>query len=132
MSNKWKVQLVSPSGEVVGEESYGYASTTPEMSLAFREIEKFLKNCNWNTKEIVLLDISQMLSNEALFGWHNFRLSWGELNPLKDFAAYPNGEDTHWTLFYYSNGALQKLLQGSLPDDWWHLSSTERWAYLQK
>ena len=132
---KWKLQLVSPEGEVLSLGELSNVHSIGETSIALMHIESYLQSeqCNWVGKQFVLLDLHQMLLNNDFHEYHNFRLVWGTIPQKKvgEFAQWPNGKDTQWHLCYESNGRVQECLSGELPEGWWELSEEDRDHQLQ-
>lgn len=128
----WKMQLVSPKGEVVDVGSMGNASGTFETTLAIREIVKYLEECNTCGKDLVLMGPDQMMLNQSLRRYHNFRLAWGDNNPGGEFSCYPNGKDLNWKLYWIGGGLSEVVLEGTLPSEWWTWDDEERYTFLRR
>ena len=130
--NDWQLQLVDPTGKVWELGNMGYAASTGETSYALFKVREYLlsEECNWNGKDFVLAGVWQTFLNSAFYPYHNFRLVWGPVpnspSEIGKFSAYSNGKDIEWHLVYSSNGRVQKLLSGSLPEGWWELEEEER------
>lgn len=78
---KWKLQLVSPEGEVYSLGELTNVHSVGETSIALHYIESYLQSeeCNWVGKQFVLLDLYQMILNNDFHEYHNFRLVWRTL-----------------------------------------------------
>ena len=127
----WKLQLVSPSGDIFDVGTMGYASSTLEHSYIFPQIKEFLEGSTLTQREFVLEDLTQMLLNPGFHRFHGYRVAWGSHSPEERYSAYPNGQDLDWTLYRLINGQTRTLVQGKLPENWWDLDEDERYQIVE-
>lgn len=127
----WRIALVAPDGEILSSKGLGHSSSPAASIVAYHAIREFLPTTNWACKDLLCMDVGQMLELSRLRSWHCYRLAWGDRDPLDRDSVYPNGIDRTWTLYFCSNGSNKVLLTGELPEHWWDWSVDDRYHYIQ-
>jgi hypothetical protein len=128
---KWQMKLIAPNGEelLMDQNFGGYAGTCAEHTFVMCAWRKWLaeEDDSIPSHNLLRLAGSQALLNSAFMQFHNYRLTWGDTNPLESVhVCYPNGRDLNWSIYWCANGIQRLKLSGSLPEGWWDMDEEER------
>ena len=109
---KFKIALLDDKDNIISATDAGYVGRDFAGVYACEAIKPFLEGCDWSGKEIVLLNPFQMLNNQELMRWHNFRLNFLE-----------HGK---YNLTYNTNTGVDVLFESSFPNGWGTMDDDEK------
>lgn len=133
-ASEWKLQLVSPTGEIVCYKSWhGVGSTTPAQSWALGSVYRYLVNEYIADRlcmgDYPLLHGVGILLREDTWGLHDYRITWEGERP-DDPHSFLGSADT-FILWKKYRGEYLEVFKDSLPEDFNFLDTERQWRILE-